>query len=89
MDYIDHFKNFNPKRHLNNSKLHLNKKGSRKLNNIFVSYLSDLFKWNNDISTNVNVSVNGNDESVSYENEERESHQAFPQIQIQNFGGTN
>ena len=73
MDYIDHFKNLNPKRHLSNSKLHLNKKGSRKLNNIFVSYLSDLFKWNNDISTNVNVSVNGNDESVSYENEERVS----------------
>ena len=57
--------------------------------NIFVSYLSDLLKWNNDINTNVNVSVNGNDESVSYENEERESHQAFPQIQIQNFWGIN
>ena len=44
-----------------------------KLNNIFVSYLSDLFKWNNDISPTVNVSVNDNDESVSYENEERVS----------------
>ena len=44
MDYIDHFKNFNPRRHLNNSKLHLNEKGSWKLNNIFISYLSDLFK---------------------------------------------
>ena len=28
MEYIDHFKNFNPRRHLNNSKLHLNEKGS-------------------------------------------------------------
>ena len=37
---------------------------------IFVSYLSDLSKWNNDISFNVNVSANDNDESVSYENED-------------------
>ena len=44
MDYIDHFKNFSPKRNLNNSKLHLNEKGSWKVNNIFVSYLSDSFK---------------------------------------------
>ena len=44
MDYIYHFKNFNPKRHLNNSKLHLNEKGSWKLKNVFVNYLSDLFK---------------------------------------------
>ena len=28
MDYIDHFKNFNPRRHLNNRNLHLNEKGS-------------------------------------------------------------
>ena len=28
MDYIDHFKNFNPRRHLNNSNLHLNEKGN-------------------------------------------------------------
>ena len=33
MEYIDHFKNFNPRRHLNNSKLHLNEKGSWKRNN--------------------------------------------------------
>ena len=44
MDYIDHFKNFNPRRHLNDSKLHLNEKWSWKLNNIFVSYLPGLFK---------------------------------------------
>ena len=44
MDYIDHFKNFSPKRNLNNSKLHLNEKGSWKVNNIFVSHLSDSFK---------------------------------------------
>ena len=44
IDYIDNFQNFNPRRHLNNSRLHLNDKGSYKLNNIFVSYLSDLFK---------------------------------------------
>ena len=71
MDYIDHFKNSNPKRHLSNSKSHLNEKGSWKLNNIFASYLSDLFKWNNDISPTVNVSVNDNDKTVSYENEEK------------------
>ena len=40
MDYIDHFKD--PRRHRKDSKLHLNEKGSWKLNNIFVSYLSDL-----------------------------------------------
>ena len=33
MEYIDHFKNFNLGRHLNNSKLHLNVKGSWKRNN--------------------------------------------------------
>ena len=58
-----------------------------KLNKIFGSYQSELFKWNNDISPTVNVSVNDNDESVSYENEE--SHQAFPQIQMQSFWGIN
>ena len=68
MDYIYHFKNFNPKRHLNNSKLHLNEKGSWKLKNVFVNYLSDLFKWNNGIGPTVNVSVNNIDEIVSYEN---------------------
>ena len=31
------------------------------------------------------VSVNNTDESVSYVNEERESYQEFPQIQIQSF----
>ena len=44
IDYIDNFQNFNPRRHLNSSRLHLNDKGSYRLNNIFVSYLSDLFK---------------------------------------------
>ena len=39
IDYIDNFQNFNPRRHLNNSRLHLNDKGSYKLNNIFVVYL--------------------------------------------------
>ena len=40
IDYIDNFQNFNPRKHLNNSRLHLNDKGSYKLNNILVS-LSD------------------------------------------------
>ena len=53
IDYIDNFQNFNLRRHLNNSRLRLNDKGSYKLNNIFVSYLSDLFKLNNDISPTV------------------------------------
>ena len=44
IDYIDNFQNFNPRRQLNNSRLHLNDKGSYKLDKIFVSYLSDLFK---------------------------------------------
>ena len=33
---------FNPKKHLNNSKLHLNEKGSYKLNRYFVDELKSL-----------------------------------------------
>ena len=44
IDYIDHFKKFNQKKHLNNSKLHINGKRSWKLNNIFVGYLFNIFK---------------------------------------------
>ena len=69
-----------------NSKLHLNEKRSWKLDNIFVSYLSDLFKWNNDINPTVNVSVNDNDESVSYENEERVLSSISSNIKSEFFG---
>ena len=44
IDFIDNSKNFNPKKHLNNSKLHLNDKGSYKLSNILVNYISSIYK---------------------------------------------
>ena len=43
-DFIDNSKNFNPKKHLNNSKLLLNDKRSCKLNNILVNYISSIYK---------------------------------------------
>ena len=86
MDYIEHFKNSNPKRHLSNSKLHLNEKGSWKLNNIFASYLFDIFKWNNDISPTVNISVNDHDKTVSYENEEKVSSSISSNTNSEFFG---
>ena len=36
-DFIDNGKNFNPKKHLNKSKLHLNDKGSYKFSNLLVN----------------------------------------------------
>ena len=44
IDFIDNSKNFNRKKHLNNSKLHLNDKGSYKLSNILVNYISRIYK---------------------------------------------
>ena len=44
IDFIDNSENFNPKKHLNNSKLHLNDKGSYKLSNIVVNYISSIYK---------------------------------------------
>ena len=44
MDFIDNDKNFNPKKTLNNSKLHLNDKGSYKLSNMLVNYISSIYK---------------------------------------------
>ena len=43
-DFIDNSKNFNPKKRLHNSKLHLNDKGSYKLSNIVVNYISSIYK---------------------------------------------
>ena len=43
IDYIDN-NSFNRKKHLSNSKLHLNEKGSYKLNNVFLNYITTLFK---------------------------------------------
>ena len=34
IDFTDNSENFNPEKHLKNSKLHLNDKGSNKLSNI-------------------------------------------------------
>ena len=45
---IDHIDNssFNPKKHSNNSKLHLNEKGSSyKLNSIFLNSITTSFKY--------------------------------------------
>ena len=44
INYIDN-SSFNPKKYLNNSKLHLNKKGSDKFNSVFLNYITTLFKW--------------------------------------------
>ena len=44
INFIDNSKNFNPKKHLNNSKLHLNDKGSYKLSNILVNFISSIYK---------------------------------------------
>ena len=43
IDYLDSSININPRRHLNNSKLHLNTKGSRKLLQNFVTFIKKLF----------------------------------------------
>ena len=44
-DFIDKGKNFNSDIHLNNNKLHLNNRGSYKLNNALVNYVSNVYKW--------------------------------------------
>ena len=44
IDFIDNSENFNPKKHLNNSKLHFNDKGSYKLSNILVNFISSIYK---------------------------------------------
>ena len=44
-DFIDKGKNFNLDIHLNNNKLHLNNRGSYKLNNALVNYVSNVYKW--------------------------------------------
>ena len=41
--YIDN-SSFNPKKHLNNSKFHLNEKGSYKLSSVFLNNVTTLFK---------------------------------------------
>ena len=45
VDFIDNNKNYDPKKKLNNSKLHLNNKGSDKLSNILVNYICSINKW--------------------------------------------
>ena len=44
IDYIDN-SSLNPKKHLNNSNLHLNERGSYKINSVFLNYITILFKW--------------------------------------------
>ena len=58
IDFIDNSKNFNPKKHLNNSKLHLNDKGSYKLSNIVVNYISSIYKWYDINKPFVNINSN-------------------------------
>ena len=58
IDFIDNSKNFNPKKHLNNSKLHLNDKGSYKLSNILVNYISSIYKWYDINKPFVNINSN-------------------------------
>ena len=44
IDYIDN-SSFNAEKDLNSSKLNLNEKGSYKLNNVLLNYITTLFKW--------------------------------------------
>ena len=44
IDYIDNI-SFNPKKHLNNSKLHSNEKGPFKLKSVFLNQITILLKW--------------------------------------------
>ena len=44
VDFIDNNKNYEAKKKLNNSKLHLNNKGSDKLSNILVNYICSINK---------------------------------------------
>ena len=43
IDYIDN-SSFNAEKDLNSSKLNLNEKGSYKLNNVLLNYITTLFK---------------------------------------------
>ena len=59
IDFIDNSKNFNPKKHLNNSKRHLNDKVSYKLSNILkVNYISSIYKWYDINKPFVNINSN-------------------------------
>ena len=58
IDFIDNSKNFNPKKHTNNSKLHLNGKVSYKLSNILVKYISIIYKWHDVNKPFVNIISN-------------------------------
>ena len=50
IDYLDSSININPRRHLNNSKLHLNTKGSGKLLQNFVTFIKKRFSAWNDVT---------------------------------------
>ena len=65
IDFIDNSKNFNPKKHLNNSKLHLNDKGSYKLSNILVNYISSIYKWYDINKPFVNINSNDITSNIS------------------------
>ena len=65
IDFIDNSKNFNPKKHLNNSKLHLNDKGSYKLSNILVNYVSSIYKWYDINKPFVNINSNDITSNIS------------------------
>ena len=43
MHFIDNARVINPKRHLNNSKLHLNLKGSAKLSDVFINSIKKMY----------------------------------------------
>ena len=57
--------NFNPKKHLNNSKLHLNDKGSYKLSNILVNYIYSIYKWYDINKPFVNINSNDITSNIS------------------------
>ena len=65
IDFIDNSKNFNSKKHLNNSKLHLNDKRSCKLSIILVNYISSVYKWYDINKPFVNINSNGVTSNIS------------------------
>ena len=65
IDFIDNSKNFDPKKHLNNSKLHLIDRGSYNLSNIFVNYISSIYKWYDTNKPFVNISSNDITSNIS------------------------
>ena len=49
--FIKHSNDIQPKRHVNDSKVHLNRYGTTVFAKKFTKFLSDLYRWGNDDSS--------------------------------------